>query len=195
MASWKGHFLLSSIEMLDPNFAQTVVLIAEHNEEGAFGLVLNRATETSVQAAWEQVGEGPCLMPGVLHQGGPCPGPLTLLHTDTDRGDLDVVEGVVLTQHAEHIKALMAEGAEPVRCLVGYSGWGPGQLESEMEQQAWVTLEADRETIFLPTPRQWIELLRLAAPDQAQALRRERRDRDDGSDEASSFDQTDPSWN
>ena len=86
--SLDGHFLVASRELLDPNFARSVVLIIRHSEEGAMGLVLNRPTKTSVSEAWKQVSEAPCPTTGLIHLGGPCRGPLMAIHGDPALGEI-----------------------------------------------------------------------------------------------------------
>jgi len=81
MKSLQGHLLIASPTLLDPNFRKSVVLLVQHNEEGAMGLVLNRPTETKLCEAWTQVAETDCASDASLNLGGPCEGPLMALHT------------------------------------------------------------------------------------------------------------------
>src|ERR1700681_3550194 len=69
--SLEGQFLVASRELLDPSFARSVVLLVQHSEEGAMGLVVNRPTKTTLAEAWKQVSEAPCPMNGLIYLGGP----------------------------------------------------------------------------------------------------------------------------
>src|SRR6184192_555147 len=108
MESLKGQLLLAAPTLFDPNFRRAVVLVTEHNEEGAAGLVLNRRSQTPVTEAV------PDLAPLV---------PDDVLAGETRRA----------------------------RVFAGYAGWGPGQLEAELEESSWIVEEADRHYLF-PTP-------------------------------------------
>ena len=76
MAFIQGHLLVASPKLGDPNFFRAVVLLVRHNEEGAFGVVLNRPSNTLLKEVWSNVSETPCTTEAVIHHGGPCPGPL-----------------------------------------------------------------------------------------------------------------------
>jgi putative transcriptional regulator len=148
MESLKGKLLIASTQLGDPNFTHTVTLIVQHDENGALGLTLNRPTETTVQEACEQALELPCKVEGVLYQGGPCQGPLMVLH-DVDRASqVDVIDGVHFTTEREEIESLFLDADANIKCFVGYSGWGPGQLEMEYEIGSWLTFPADPDQIF-----------------------------------------------
>src|SRR5205814_2997514 len=82
MKSLQGQLLIASPKLFDPNFFRSVVLLVQHTENGALGLILNHPLEMTIANAWEQVSEMPCEATGVLHQGGPCDGPLMVLHTE-----------------------------------------------------------------------------------------------------------------
>src|ERR1700761_360810 len=82
----KGKVLVASAELLDPNFARSIVLIVQHDENGAMGLVLNRPLETTVAEAWTQVSAVPYPNNDTLFQGGPCEGPLMVVHREAERG-------------------------------------------------------------------------------------------------------------
>src|SRR3982751_5237695 len=100
MKSLKGHLLISSPRLMDPNFVRTVVLMVQHGEEGALGLILNRPLQATVRDVCEKVLETPCEIEAPLHQGGPCEGPLMVLHTDADGGiggEVEVMPGVHFT--------------------------------------------------------------------------------------------------
>jgi putative transcriptional regulator len=170
--SLAGSFLIAQSSLSDPNFMQTVVLILAHNESGAFGLVVNRPSEK----------EG---LPFPVFHGGPCPAPgLFMLHghpewaevkAETDDDDnapndqeedqqqREVAPGIFLGDPACLKRASQPPEGETVRfrAYQGYAGWGPGQLECELESGSWLVTPADSKVLF-ETP---IEMLwRLLAP-------------------------------
>jgi len=161
--SLQGHFLVASREMLDPNFARSVVLLVRHSDEGAMGLVLNRPTKTTVAEAWRQVSDAPCPADRLIHLGGPCRGPLMALHGDAALGELEAAPGIYFSADPENIERIIAAGDDPSRFFIGFAGWGPGQLEAEMEQNAWLTAAAEPEQIFDSPHDLWIQLTRRIA--------------------------------
>ena|SRR5688572_11999831 len=150
MESLKGKLLIAATQLGDPNFAHTVTLIVQHDENGALGLTLNRPTETTVKEACSEALELPCVVEGVLYHGGPCKGgPLMVLH-DRAAGDdqIEVIAGVHFTTERADIESLFLDADARLKCFVGYSGWGPGQLEMEYEAGSWHTFPADSDQIF-----------------------------------------------
>jgi putative transcriptional regulator len=160
MESFQGKLLLASPRLADPNFARSVVLMIQHNEEGALGLVLNRPLDITVrQACEDSLGES-CQAEGFLHQGGPCEGPLMVVHVNEMAKDADVVPGVFFTTEKSKIESLLKQDAATARYFVGYAGWTAGQLEAEMEVDSWVVTEAAAESIFEEPGNLWIKLMR-----------------------------------
>jgi putative transcriptional regulator len=163
MANLQGQFLIASPQMRDPNFHRTIVLIVRDDEEGAMGLVLNRPLELSVKEACERVLETPCELEGNLHEGGPCDGPMMVLHAGDAygeaMGDLEVFSGVWFITNKDEIESLLADGSEQLKCFIGYAGWGEGQLAGEMAAGAWLLHPADTEGVFSDDPRQWAKLM------------------------------------
>ena len=158
----KGKVLIASESLLDPNFARAVVLIVQHDENGAMGLIINRALETTVQDAWTQVSSVPYPNDDPLYQGGPCEGPLIVLHTRPDKGQMEVTGGIWLSSDADAVKALVEEAVEPLKFFVGYAGWTGMQLETELTEGAWQVAEIDP-SLLMATPRGLWEELQAAA--------------------------------
>ena len=137
--SLRGKLLVASPALVDPNFARSVVLITEHNEDGAMGIVLNRPSETLVADVVPQLGpvtgeEAP------VYVGGPVqPSALVVL---AEFSDLDAAAGVVVADvgfaSAEVELGDLADAVRRARVYAGYSGWGAGQLEAEMEVDSWI---------------------------------------------------------
>ncbi|WP_432798941.1 YqgE/AlgH family protein [Poriferisphaera sp. WC338] len=171
MESRQGQLLISSTDLLDPNFHQTVTLIVQHNEDGALGLTLNRPLEISFSEAWVKVSESPCEYSGALLLGGPCEGPVMLLHSNISYAQLTVMEGLYFCTEQEDVRWLVEHVPENIRCFAGYAGWGPMQLEDELELGSWMTTDATPELVFDDDPsNQWIEILKTINPTQAQMI-------------------------
>ena len=161
MKSLQGHLLIASPQLADPNFARSVVLIVQHNESGALGLILNRPLETNLQSVWEQVSDIPCLVDQPLHQGGPCEGPLMVLHGDQEVSEMQVVPGVFWSTDKDSVEHLVSHNSSPMKFFVGYAGWGAGQLEGEMDTGAWLPAPATQDQIFADPEHQWSRLRRI----------------------------------
>ena len=136
--------------MDDPQFEHTVILMVEHNEEGALGLVLNRPTETRVEEVWDQISVVPCPTEQSLKRGGPCPGPLMLLHDRPHHAQIEVCNGVCFTTEEPLVAELLQDSPSRLSFFLGYAGWSAGQLESELTQGAWLVTPARREVVFDP---------------------------------------------
>lgn len=143
-----GQLLIASRKLVDPNFFRSVVLLVQHREEGALGLVINRPLETSLRDAWEQVSEQPCRCEKPLHQGGPCEGPLMVIHSDESLSEVEVISGVHFTTNREAIEDLVAREDTKSKFFVGYAGWGAGQLEAEIADGSWLATPASLEQVF-----------------------------------------------
>jgi putative transcriptional regulator len=165
MNSLQGKLLIASPRMADPNFRRSVILMLQHDENSALGVVLNRPLELTVKQACEQL-ETPCSVEGVLHQGGPCEGPLLVVHTWQEEGDNEILPGLFFTTQREKVERLLEmEEDLAMKFLVGYSGWGPGQLEEELEEGAWLIANPDPETIFGENDEVWTKLKNLITMD------------------------------
>ncbi len=164
MESLEGQLLLASPQLLDPNFVRTVILLIEHNDMGALGLVINRPTGKTVQELWKQVGQATCESQQPVHLGGPVQGPLMALHTVDGLAEMEVVEGVFFAAKKQNLDELVRrpwiDGArERFKVFVGHSGWGPGQLEGEIEQGAWRAIPAKLEDVFDAADDLWQRLM------------------------------------
>jgi len=155
MASLAGTLLVAAKSLVDPNFARSVVLIVHHNEQGAFGLVLNRATGSSLATVWEDLVAVPCPVDLPLMSGGPVDGLLLALHAHPDHGDHEVVPGVRFVGRHEALVSLVNDAVQPLRVFTGYSGWAAGQLEAEIESGSWGLFAASRELVFSDESTLW----------------------------------------
>jgi putative transcriptional regulator len=172
--------LLSMPQLADPNFNRTVVLLCRHNEEGAFGLIVNRPVITSgpvmVQVRTDVTTERQTLETSDELQvwvGGPVEPQRSwiLVGHDEDAAEqergVSIVDGLYLSTSPELLRRVL--GPTPparTRLIVGYSGWKSGQLEAELRASAWLTSEVDRELIFgTPPDRMWETALRRLGAD------------------------------
>ena len=155
--------MIASPGLVDPNFVKTVVFIAEHNEEGAFGLVLNRPMELKVADLWESLsGEASTSAAHALVGGPVQKNALLLLHGEADlaKEAEPIVEGVYMGSEVDLLGELLKRemirkeknSAVPFRVFCGYSGWGAGQLDSEMKAGGWLTTPASAEHVFHDSP-------------------------------------------
>jgi putative transcriptional regulator len=155
MNSLKGSFLVASPALRDPNFVQTVVLLVHHSEDGAFGVVLNRPTESTIKDLWEKVGQSPCESQRPVHLGGPVTGPLMALHCDASLAEMEIIPGVYFAAQRDHLEKLVQQEEHDFRFFVGHSGWGGGQLENELKEGAWLTTPATPEFVFYGDDDLW----------------------------------------
>jgi putative transcriptional regulator len=146
----KGQLLLDSGQLSGSFFQHTVVLICQHDAEGAFGLMLNHGTGKSVGDMI--VADLPeALKECPLYVGGPVqPSALSFLYSDPLLPDANVMANLSLGHSIEELVEL-GEGLSPVRKIkmfAGYAGWSPGQLEGEMTRKSWLTHPASLELVF-----------------------------------------------
>jgi putative transcriptional regulator len=149
------HFLIAMPAMVDPNFAHTLTYVCEHNPDGALGIVVNRPTDMTLQTLFEQIDiplgdSGP--KEARVHFGGP---------VQVDRGfvlhrplgnwqsTLAISDDLGLTTSKDVLEAVgRGDGPADVLVSLGYAGWSAGQLEQELAQNAWLTVEADPDLMF-----------------------------------------------
>jgi len=148
MQSLQGQFLIASRKLNDSNFFRTVVLLVQHREEGAMGLIVNRPLQTTVREAWEQVSDEACACQAPLHQGGPCEGPLMAIHNDDSLSELEIIPGVHFTTSRESIEDLVAQANGRSKFFIGYAGWSAGQLEAEIEEGSWLTAPVTLDQVY-----------------------------------------------
>src|SRR5688572_12556802 len=138
MESLRGKLLIASPVLADPNFARSVVLITEHGDDGAMGIVLNRPADAEVAEVLPELSDIAVEEP--IFVGGPVqPEALVVLgeFSDPEKAAWIVVADVGLVSADTDIEELPAS-VRRGRVYAGFSGWGPGQLESELEEDAWI---------------------------------------------------------
>jgi putative transcriptional regulator len=160
--SLRGQLLVATPTLLDPNFRRAVVLIAEHGEEGAMGLVLNRASPADVGEAVPEL-EPLTGADATVHIGGPVqPEAVIALAEFDDPGDAAaMVVGDVGFVPAETGVEFLAVEVRRARIFAGYAGWTAGQLEAEIEDAAWIVVSAVPDDVFCTDPDElWGAVLR-----------------------------------
>lgn len=155
MTSLAGHFLVASPHLKDPNFAHSVVLMVEHDRDGAFGLILNRPTNNPIEEIWEIIADSKCPTRRTINQGGPIPGPPMAIHGDIAYADQQILDGVFLTRERENLEQIVKYSEAPFRLIIGFASWGPGQLDNELAMGGWLTAVATREDVFIDEIDQW----------------------------------------
>jgi putative transcriptional regulator len=157
MLSLRGHFLLASPSLRDPNFLRSVILITRHDEDGAVGVTINNPLDATVAEVLgddvEQAVDEP------LRRGGPCDGPMMVLHdlAELDASD-EVTSGIFYTHTRADIEHVMAQETVQAVYVIGYAGWQADQLEREMAEGSWVTLPASPSDVFGATGDLWQRL-------------------------------------
>lgn len=169
------HFLIAMPSMADPYFAKSLTYVCEHNDQGALGVVINRPIDMTLQALFERLSltlKHKDLSDAPIYFGGP---------VQTDRGfvlhepagnwqsTLRVGDAIGLTTSKDILEAVgRGEGPQKLLVTLGYAGWSAGQLEHELGQNAWLTVEAKDAIIFdLPSEERLPAAMELLGVDYA----------------------------
>jgi putative transcriptional regulator len=161
--SLKGQFLIAMPALQDPNFFQSVVCISEHTADGALGLVVNRAHSIlTSEAIFDELSMNYTEEAGAIpiHLGGPVHlSEIFILHGPPidDETSFLITPGLALSNTREVLQRIAwNKGPESFIISLGCSGWGPGQLEKEIKENAWLTSEISEEVLFrLPLEKRW----------------------------------------
>jgi putative transcriptional regulator len=147
--SLQGQLLISSPLLHDPNFRRTVVLMTHHDDEGAMGLVLSRPSEVRVADAVPELAD----LPGaseLVYVGGPVqPEAVVVLIEREDEPESPIIGTVAFMEADSDLDELEIVRA---RVFAGYSGWGPGQLEDELDETSWIVVPAEPDDVFAADP-------------------------------------------
>ncbi|PPC85395.1 MAG: YqgE/AlgH family protein [Methylotenera sp.] len=145
-----GQFLIAMPAMTDPYFSKTVIYICTHNQDGAMGVVVNRATDITIIDLFEQIKvspDSPALLEKTVHYGGPVQIERGfILHTPHQEYNSTVLVNntIALTTSKDILEAAAQNtGPEKILIALGYAGWNSGQLEDEMMQNAWLSLDTN----------------------------------------------------
>lgn len=158
-----NHFLIAMPALDDPNFARTVTFVCAHNEDGAMGIVINRPLDIDLGEVLQQLkleASNPDINTQTVYAGGP-------VHRDRgfiihrparDFGSTIRVSDDIAVSTSREILAAISRGEGPDDTLIalGYAGWSAGQLEQEMQQNAWLSGPATHDVLFhSPAERRW----------------------------------------
>jgi putative transcriptional regulator len=173
--SLKNHFLIAMPSLHDPNFFRSVTLLCEHNEEGAMGIVINHPTEVTTSELLKhlEIQVGSDFIERPVLAGGP---------VQTDRGfvihrgrgqwqsSLAVSDDIAITTSLDILKALPNDQQlKDALIALGYAGWGPGQLEAEIAENAWLSVPASADILFeTKVSERWHKAARLLGIDISQ---------------------------
>ncbi|MBT8069078.1 MAG: YqgE/AlgH family protein [Gammaproteobacteria bacterium] len=149
------QMLIAMPAMADPNFSRSVTLLCQHNEEGAIGITINRESDFTLGELFFQLNiscENEEISSMAVLEGGPVsPDHGFVLHTPVEGFDSSImISDEIMVTTSRDVLSAIAEGKGPQKFLValGYAGWGDGQLESEMRQNAWLSVPADQDIVF-----------------------------------------------
>jgi putative transcriptional regulator len=153
MESLRGQLLIASPGLIDPNFRRTVVLVGDHGEQGAMGVVLNRPSATTVEEAVPLLSEVVDAEEPV-HVGGPVQQQAIVVLGEFDEPERAgvLVFGSVGFVPGEVDDAVDLGEMVRARVFAGYAGWGPGQLENELQEAAWIVAPAAPDDVFTADP-------------------------------------------
>lgn len=168
-----NHFLIAMPQLADPNFFHTVTYICEHTDEGALGIVINRPLEVRLGEILDHMeieSQTETLAERTVYMGGPVQQERGfVLHRPASQWDstLKITDNIGLTTSRD-VLAAMARGEGPTESLIalGYAGWGAGQLEQELADNAWLSGPADERILFrTPVEKRWEEAAALLGVD------------------------------
>ncbi|UYQ62386.1 YqgE/AlgH family protein [Streptomyces peucetius] len=164
VSSLTGRLLVAAPALADPNFDRAVVLLLDHDDEGSLGVILNRPTPVVVEDILESWG-ALAGEPGVVFQGGPVSldAALGVAVIPGDEGPLGWrrVYGAIGLVDLEAPPELLGGALGSLRIFAGYAGWGPGQLEDELQDGAWYVVESEPGDVSSPRPESlWRSVLR-----------------------------------
>ncbi len=160
---FSNQFLIAMPKLADPNFAQTVTLICEHKAEGALGIVLNRPLDLRLSELLKHMGLA-AITPDIADLPVYAGGPVQVDHGFVLHQPLGHWESTLCIQDdmglttSRDILAAIAAGKGPDKYLImlGYAGWGPGQLEQEISNNSWLTVDNDLQIVFeVPAIERW----------------------------------------
>jgi putative transcriptional regulator len=157
-----GQLLVASPYLTDANFFRSVIYIVRHDAEGAFGVIINRPSDQTLADAFtDLLGHVPNRSDSI-YLGGPVNGPLVALHRSVGLGDpadgdlvSDEFSEIWITADEEHLRTLADQPEIEARFVARYSGWGPSQLDQEMDAGGWLVVPSDRSILFGDHEQAW----------------------------------------
>ncbi len=154
-----GTLLVASPALANSPFQRTVVFVLQNNQEGTFGVVLNRPGDEKMKFAWQKL-TGSELGERFIMQGGPIGGPIFALHQEEGLAEMEMPGGVFVSAQSETFHQLIERDESAYRIVFGVSGWKFGQLSQEIKQGLWFTLDGNAEQVFDDPTLMWEKSIR-----------------------------------
>lgn len=161
----EGQALVASPYLADRNFLRSVVYVVKHDDEGAYGLILNRPTNLTVGQLLKQVLEPEATEQAAenaepIYHGGPVEGPIVVVHEHASDEASEYQPGVYLTSDQDDFASICTQSQSRFRVFNGYAGWAPEQLEEELKQGGWLLWKITKEDLFSPSEEIWRNAIR-----------------------------------
>lgn len=170
-------FLIAMPQLDDKNFSHALILLLHHTDEGAMGLVVNQALDLDLSEVAQQQGVDEPKAEGTAYLGGPVEvfrGMVVHGGPSCGPDDTKISEGLFLSGSVEVLTQLLRHGDRNFRLFLGYSGWGPGQLENELAEGSWLAGNLDPSLVFdTPADQAWDQILANMGIDPATVLQGE----------------------
>lgn len=154
-----GTLLVASPALKGTPFHKTVVIILQHSREGTFGVVLNRPANEQIKCAWQKL-IGNDASDRFIVQGGPIGGPVFAIHQEQQLAELEIPGGIFVSVESEKFHQLVDNEQSHYRIVFGVAGWENGQLDDEIDEGLWFTLDGDAEQVFDDPTWMWEKSLR-----------------------------------
>jgi len=146
MTSLAGHLLVAPPTETDPDFVDTVILLIQHSEQQAVGVVLNRPSNKTINDIW--TGKRKETIQQCVYSGGPVSGPLMAIHTHQPLAEIEIIGGVYYSARKNHVEKIVTVPDICCKFFDGHVGWGPGQLEQWLEAKGFRILPATAKDVF-----------------------------------------------
>jgi len=157
MNSLAGHLLIAPAIERDPDFVKMVILLIQHSDQQAVGVVLKRQSSKTVDEVW--TGKRNWKSQQCVYSGGPVPGPLMAVHSFQPLGKIEILTGVYYSVQKKHLEQIVTRTDIQCKFFNSHTGWGPGQLEQWLEGKAFCILPATPECVFDIVDNLWEKAL------------------------------------
>lgn len=157
---FEGQALVASPYLGDRNFMRSVVYLVKHDEDGAYGLILNRPTELTVGQLLRHVLEEDLDIAEPIYHGGPVEGPIVVVHEQQVEGASPIEPGVYLSSEQDSFMTVCNQQTARYRVFNGYAGWAPQQLENELKHGGWLIWKITKDELFAPPDEIWQTAIR-----------------------------------
>ena len=154
-----GSLLVAAPSLFETPFRKAVVLILQSNEDGTFGVVLNRPANDQIKVAWQEL-TGSNEGDGNIVQGGPIGGPVFAIHQRQSIAELEMPGGIFVTTQSDKFQELVSQDDSRYRIVFGVAGWQQGQLGQELNDGHWYKITGDAEQVFGDPDWMWEKSIR-----------------------------------